>query len=1070
MTDSNQGHHLGVSDRHDQKFHPDTGHEHTRTRYIDEHEVRTTAPATVMTRHCTVVASTPPLAQDDYRTGGNHVVVTIGIDQYAAWSHLGNAVNDARGTSEVFRSLGFTDVCSLIDETATGDAMRKLVTDDLSTLGVNDSLVIFFAGHGGTMTRVLQDGTTIKTGFIIPVDAQNKQGQVATWIRLDTWLDDIARLPPKHILVILDACHSGIALDALVKWRDINTWQSDPADELSRRRSRRVIVSALDDQLALDGGPVVGHSLFTGCLIQALTGGLPREGRQTATGTELGIHLQRRVKDYPNSRQTPDFGAFELDDRGELLIPLFPLVLKRITSPLPSVNTDTNAALRHRLAVTLEEIVPDRTGIAQLVAAHASMISVTDLPVGTAVTIWIYVLVELSNRGSFSEMSAVVNAVRSRSRRSRRIDWSVFDAVLSPPAVPAVASWSHLSLELRRDNTDADRAGSTLITDGDTLLQVVSTLRWGGVRPSDPLIEVTSYQLFGRTMPLLHEATLLPSPSPGTASWLAKIPVPRARIRTRRVTVRCVGTDLMERRYLVPRAGSICAAIVWLAFAAFAWYWLSPISRILITAPLTAFGVLSGLWSSVGVHLLRVSHNKRSFRSLLFAWELAVLVAALAAMLVIVVPPHLIVLVTNTMQRDVKFDNSKISIAAGTSKQVLPVSVSDWRPVPPFCRCDLTPGCQDCGQAPPVRGFDHLVFGCNAGDCTHIIEQADDGGTATIVRPIGIDISPLVFEAGVTTPRMRLQAGDRVVTVNDVTQAKGATMKLAILPAGKSYSIEFANQGTLQCDARATRIIRFALEQPATQAGRIDITIGATHSLWTAMPGSGEARACADKPVDSAQTLTLSTPDDMLKCEGGPVERVVSLEVAPPDTKLWVKIGDIETSWSSKTRAKSARGCLGKQGDIELAQLAPGVHVTLPRDLTFSQVRVRRDRADPRSAVRVRCHTGDTVRAVKLVGVDARQTISVGNARVEPLSPTTGVTCDDPASQRDHNRIWELQDTTLTYKSIYEGDCQLQTNDKPRAGGKTDECPSLASPADKQRARRMAAARNLICWEVYQCE
>jgi very-short-patch-repair endonuclease len=75
----------------------------------------------------------------------------------------------------------------------------------------------------------------------------------------------------------------------------------------------------------LDGGPVPGHSLFTGCLIEALTGGaVATVGRHFVTGSEIGLHVQRRVSTYPNAnpRQTPDFGALELDNRGELIIEL----------------------------------------------------------------------------------------------------------------------------------------------------------------------------------------------------------------------------------------------------------------------------------------------------------------------------------------------------------------------------------------------------------------------------------------------------------------------------------------------------------------------------------------------------------------------------------------------------------------------------------------------------------------------------------------------------------------------------------------------------------------------------
>jgi hypothetical protein len=92
----------------------------------------------------------------------------------------------------------------------------------------------------------------VKTGYIIPADADEPGGQVASWVRLDSWLSDVARLPPRHILVIIDACHSGVALGALVKWRDAVP-RSGPLDELQARLSRRIITSALGDQRAIDG-------------------------------------------------------------------------------------------------------------------------------------------------------------------------------------------------------------------------------------------------------------------------------------------------------------------------------------------------------------------------------------------------------------------------------------------------------------------------------------------------------------------------------------------------------------------------------------------------------------------------------------------------------------------------------------------------------------------------------------------------------------------------------------------------------------------------------------------------
>lgn len=255
---------------------------------------------------------------------GRKVIAVIGIDRYRHWPALTNATSDGEGARSLFRGLGFDEVTApLFDEQATGTALRTLVTDDLMCLGTNDSLVLFYAGHGSTRTQRLGD-QQIELGYLIPSDAANEPDRVATWIDLAGWLRRVSFLPAKHILVILDACHSGIALDPVLKWRDVRSWQSAPLATLSTRRSRRIITSALGDQVALDGGPIHGHSLFTGCLIEGLRHGIARDGRRFTTGSELGLHVQQRVQAYPHSRQTPDFGTFDFDERGEMLIP-FPV-------------------------------------------------------------------------------------------------------------------------------------------------------------------------------------------------------------------------------------------------------------------------------------------------------------------------------------------------------------------------------------------------------------------------------------------------------------------------------------------------------------------------------------------------------------------------------------------------------------------------------------------------------------------------------------------------------------------------------------------------------------------------
>lgn len=272
---------------------------------------------------------------------GKKYVAVIGIDRYRSWNSLSNAVTDAQGALKAFTQLGFEAARPpLLNDDATGAALHRLVTDELAWLGTDDSLVVFFAGHGHNVITPFDDGTLTKKGYLIPVDAEKLEGKTSDWVRLDSWLNELTQLPPKHILVILDACHSGIALDPVIRWRGEDVRLAEPFETLRSRRSRRIITSALDDQFAMDSGPVAGHSLFTGCLIEALTGGFTAKTSQTrTTGSELGIYIQRRVTTYPDSKQTPDFGALQFDNRGELIIDLPAYAAPRMPEPTHGVGT-----------------------------------------------------------------------------------------------------------------------------------------------------------------------------------------------------------------------------------------------------------------------------------------------------------------------------------------------------------------------------------------------------------------------------------------------------------------------------------------------------------------------------------------------------------------------------------------------------------------------------------------------------------------------------------------------------------------------------------------------------------
>lgn len=146
---------------------------------------------------------------------GRSLVTVIGINEYIHWQKLKNAVQDAIGLQQTLvDKLGFlTPLSPLINEAATKAAITSLIEDQLrEELQEDDNLVLFFAGHGHTRVDKVGGKVIGETGFIVPVEARGPKEVWGDYIQIDPLLQSISRLPARHILVILDSCHSGFAL------------------------------------------------------------------------------------------------------------------------------------------------------------------------------------------------------------------------------------------------------------------------------------------------------------------------------------------------------------------------------------------------------------------------------------------------------------------------------------------------------------------------------------------------------------------------------------------------------------------------------------------------------------------------------------------------------------------------------------------------------------------------------------------------------------------------------------------------------------------------------------------
>lgn len=256
------------------------------------------------TRGLRVVAKDPATNQAaEVRLYNKTYAVVIGINQYRNLPpdrQLHNAVKDAQGMAEVLqRNFRFDKIVTLCDREATKDRILELLTEELPrTMGAEDSLFIFWAGHGNQEETAEGD-----IGYLIPYDGT--PDKIRTNITMTEIRDTISKkVPAKHVFYTFDACYSGLlttrSVDAKSR-RDLAYIKS-----ITKERVRQVLTAGSKGEEVLDGGPK-GHSVFTGRLIEAL-----EAAGDFITANEIQAILKEKVYGDARGRgkaQTPGFGS-----------------------------------------------------------------------------------------------------------------------------------------------------------------------------------------------------------------------------------------------------------------------------------------------------------------------------------------------------------------------------------------------------------------------------------------------------------------------------------------------------------------------------------------------------------------------------------------------------------------------------------------------------------------------------------------------------------------------------------------------------------------------------------------
>ncbi|MBI3637126.1 MAG: caspase family protein [Candidatus Rokubacteria bacterium] len=238
--------------------------------------------------------------------------LVVGIDTYQHAPPLSYAANDARAVAAVLPRLGFQHVRVLLDEQATKAAIEQVVYDEFQRrMGPNDRLLVFFAGHGVTVT--LPRGG--EEGYLVPVDGDATRPAL-TAIAMDEVRKMGRRVPAKHILFAIDACFSGFAVSRNIAPESVG--EADLAAAL-QEPVVQVLTAGRKGQRAIEEE---GHGLFTRRFLDALRGLADRDHRGFITGSQLGVWVGTRVTRDSGGRQTPQFSA--LDGEGDFVFVLPP--------------------------------------------------------------------------------------------------------------------------------------------------------------------------------------------------------------------------------------------------------------------------------------------------------------------------------------------------------------------------------------------------------------------------------------------------------------------------------------------------------------------------------------------------------------------------------------------------------------------------------------------------------------------------------------------------------------------------------------------------------------------------
>jgi tetratricopeptide (TPR) repeat protein len=232
---------------------------------------------------------------------GTYHAILIAENDYMNFRKLYQPINDAENLRNILVNKFTFDAINIdtLFNRSREDILETIIAKGKS-LGKNDNLLIFYAGHGDT-TRDVNDEID---GYLVPTTA--KKNRTSSYISSPDIQKALMKSNAKHILMVLDACYSG----ALTRSNDSITASSDIWNQWSQP-SRKVMTSGNYNEAVSDKSIFIRY--FTEYLEQ------PRKEKHIST-SDIWKFVDDNVRKDPRNEEiktTPQYQALKhIGDKG----------------------------------------------------------------------------------------------------------------------------------------------------------------------------------------------------------------------------------------------------------------------------------------------------------------------------------------------------------------------------------------------------------------------------------------------------------------------------------------------------------------------------------------------------------------------------------------------------------------------------------------------------------------------------------------------------------------------------------------------------------------------------------